>query len=139
MSGDHQHSTPPSAAGLLEPFGVRVQFGPVPESARGSDPEGLLTGLLEDLAAGCESAGATVVGHIKCFLSDGDAAMHCSLVSRRSGARCSVNAKDISLARPVQLDLAVLVYGLHRDAIAQLVRDALDRGLGGRGITWRQL
>jgi hypothetical protein len=139
VSGDHEHSAPPSAAGLLEPFGVRVQFGPVPERADGSDPEGLLTGLLEDLAAACESAGATVIGHIKCFMTDGSAVMQCSLTSRRFGAQCSPGTGVVSLARPVELDLAVLVYGLPRDVIAQLTRETLDRRLGELGIAWRQL
>jgi|WetSurMetagenome_2_1015567.scaffolds.fasta_scaffold71355_2 hypothetical protein len=136
MSDGHQHTPPPSAAGFLEPFGMRVTLGPAPG---GFGTEDFLTGLLQDLAAACEAAGATVIGHLKCFLSSGEAGVHCNLTSTRLGARCGGASGAVPLDRPVELDLAVLVYGLPAATIATLAAGVLDSRLFPLGIAWRQV
>jgi hypothetical protein len=135
MSDGHQATPPPSAAGFLEPFGMRVTLGPAPGDF---DTEEFLTGLLQDLAAACEAAGATVVGHLKCFLSSSEAGVHCNLTSTRLGARCGGVSRAVSLDRPAELDLAVLVYGLPAATIATLAAGVLDSRLSPAGIPWRQ-
>ncbi len=135
MSDEHHHSPPPSAAGFFDPFGIRVLIGPASATP---DRERMLRGLLEDVAASCEAEGATVIGHIKCFLASRDGGVHCNLTSRRTGARCSASASAVLvLDEPVELDLAVLVYGLSQDTIASLVHRALDRCLEPLGVVWR--
>jgi hypothetical protein len=136
MSDGHQHTPPPSAAGFLEPFGMQVTLGPTPG---GFDTEEFLTGLLQDLAAACDAAGATVIGHLKCFLSSGEAGVHCNLTSTRLGARCSGASRPVPLDRPAELDLAVLVYGLPAASIATLAAEALDSRLAPAGIPWREV
>jgi hypothetical protein len=135
MSDGHQHTHPPSAAGFLEPFGMRVTLGPAPG---GFDTEEFLTGLLQDLAEACEAAGATVIGHLKCFLSSGEAGVHCNLTSTRLGARCGGASQAVPLDRPAELHLTVLVYGLPAATIARLATEALDSRLSPAGVLWRQ-
>jgi hypothetical protein len=133
----HREHTPPSAAGFLEPYGLRVRLGP---AAGELAVQEFLTGLLDDLAAACEAAGATVIGHLKCFMSDGDRRVHCNLTSRRTGARCSGHpSAALSLEPALRLDLAVLVYGLSSGTIDRLTRQGLDSRLVPLGIPWEQI
>jgi hypothetical protein len=78
---------PASAAGHLEPFGVRVELR---VGAEALDPGLFVTALLEGLAASCLQSGASVIGHLKCLLRTPDGTLACSLTSPRSGARCQV-------------------------------------------------
>lgn len=134
----HGHKeAPSSAAGFLEPFTTRIQIGPAPGQL---EAEGFLSGLLDDLAAVCEAEGATLIGHIKCFLSSGQDRVHCSLASRRTGAHCGAStAGSIPLERAAELHLAVLVYGLPADTVRRLAHQTLDRHLLPLGIAWRPL
>ena len=115
---------------------MRVTLGPAPG---GFDTEEFLTGLLQDLAAACEAAGATVIGHLKCFLSSGEAGVHCNLTSTRLGARCGGASRTVPLDKPAELHLAVLVYGLPAVTIATLAAEVLDSRLSPAGIPWRQV
>jgi hypothetical protein len=137
MSGEHHHHVPPSAAGFLDPYGLRAEIGPASGSL---DSEWFLRGLLEDVAAACEAEGATVIGHLKCFLRSGEQRVHCNLTSKRTGAACGGSeAKAIALDPPIELHLAVLVYGLSHETVARLVQDALDHRLSPLGVGWRQV
>ena len=133
--------TPPSAAGPLEPYGVRVMLRPASGEL---EPQGFLTGFLQEIAAGCLASGATVVGHLKCLFHAPDCEVACNLTSLREGARCSVRPADGAVPervtlRPGQearLDLAVLVYGLPAATIDELVRAALPRFLEPLHVRW---
>ena len=148
--------TPLSAAGPLEPYGVRVMLRP----ASGEfEPQQFLSTFLQDLAAACVTSGASVIGHLKCLLHMPDHAIACNLTSLREGARCSVRsspgaapsaapstAPSAALTpvalRPGQearLDLAVLVYGLPAETVDAIVRAALSRLLGSLDVSWSLL
>jgi hypothetical protein len=126
---------PPSAAGFLEPYTVRVVIEPVapyPEAAQ------FLCRLLEELAEASEAEGATLIGHIKCLLSMGDHRLSCNLTSRRTGASCGASPSGrLLLDQPAGLSLAVLVYGLAASSIAELARRVFDRLLLPGGASWR--
>jgi hypothetical protein len=133
--------TPPSAAGPLEPYGVRVMLRP----ASGEfEPQGFLTGFLQEIAAGCLASGATVIGHLKSLLPAPACEVACNLTSLREGVRCSVRPGDGGVSKRVtlqpgqeaRLDLAVLVYGLPAATIDELVRSALPRFLDPLHVRW---
>jgi hypothetical protein len=155
MSDAHSQpasGSPPSAAGELEPYGIRVAIH------LGSQPfegEAFLVRLLEDLASACVESGATVIGHLKCLLNTPGGIFGCSLTSLRSGAVCAWQGEgdparaldgvserwaDVEHAPACEagarLDLAVLVYGLTAEAIDVLVEDTLDAVLTARGAWW---
>ncbi len=135
---DHEH-TPPSAAGFIEPFGMRVQIDPAASGTPFFDARSFLTAFLDDVAAACEAEGASLIGHIKCFLSNGHDSVHCNLTSRRIGACCGgSDTGHLPLDRPIDVDLAVLVYGLPREAITLLVLRALEQRLEPLGVAWRE-
>jgi hypothetical protein len=142
-SGHHDHSghsSPPSAAGHLEPYGARLTL----RALRGDvDWEPVLTAFLEDVAAACVAAGASIIGHLKCVLHLPGGALACNLTSLRQGARCSRLAGEgpgeapsdsgpacLAPGQEARLDLAVLVYGLSAATIDGIVRAAVSRAQG---------
>jgi len=102
------------------------------------DPEALVVPLLNELAADCVQAGATVIGHLKCLLHLPAGTLACNLTSVRSGARCAAGAARTPLqpGGSARLDLAVLVYGLPAPTMAGLVRGALSRLLDPLAVGW---
>jgi Ni2+-binding GTPase involved in maturation of urease and hydrogenase len=121
---------------LLEPFTTRVY---VPGGS-GVDAAGLVAELLEDIARRCVDAGSPLIGHIKCRVEAGGTRFHCHLTSLRSGARCEGAALSDAGEPPsdvgaLQMDLAVLVYGLARERVDVIVREALGAAAIG-GATW---
>ncbi len=128
---------------LLEPFTTRVSMN----GGGRADPAALIAALLEDIARRCADAGSPLIGHIKCHVEAGDARFHCHLTSLQSGARCEAASPPDADALPadagapqtdagaLRMDLAVLVYGLTRDAIGVIVSEALGAASAG-GATW---
>jgi hypothetical protein len=133
------HNSPPSAAGYLDPYSVRITIEP---TSRALEPEKFLTALLEDLAAGCLASGASVIGHLKCLLHTPTGVLACNLTSIRSGAACAAPAGGAEAAAPLEqgesacLDLAVLVYGLPVDTVDALLRRVLVSLLEPSGVAW---
>ncbi|MFH0916147.1 MAG: hypothetical protein V1912_06825 [bacterium] len=132
------HGAPPNAvpgsAERLEPYGARVLLSPEDQSL---DPSGFLKTFLEDVAVACVDAGASVVGHLKCFLRTGDGHLRCNLTSVKAGARCEGEGERLLPAgSEAELGLAVLVYGLPAATIDGLVGDALDKLLSPAGVYW---
>lgn len=107
----------------IEPYGVRLLL-------RGDlgDPVGLVARLLENVARRCDQAGASVIGHLKAHVRTAEGSFHCSLTSLRSGARCAGPQVERPVtARNLELDVAVLVYGLPRAVIAEATEKALKQ------------
>ena len=107
--GDHSAAghTPPSAAGYLEPYGIRVTLHlashvapgeaaeqpagrPVAPAAAEFEPQAALVALLQSVAEACVASGGVVIGHLKCQLHLPDMAVACNLTSLRQGAQCIV-------------------------------------------------
>jgi hypothetical protein len=109
-------------------------------AAAGFDPQPFLVDFLDGLAAGCIGSGATVIGHLKCFMRLSEGGVACNLTSLRVGANCSVRGLAEGVALPagetVQLDLAVLVYGIAAATIDVLVRAELSRLLDPPDVSW---
>ena len=132
-SGEH-HRSPPSAAGHLEPYGVRVQLrtGYAPLEA-----PAFLKDLLEGVAAACVGEGATVIGHLKCVLHTEGGPLACNLTSVRTGAACRGDAgRTIAAGEEGTLDLAVMVYGIGAETIEGLVAAVLAGLLDPAGVAW---
>lgn len=130
--------TPPSAAGHLEPYGARVTL-----RAEGQplDLRPFLTTLVEDLAASCVAAGASVIGHIKCLLRTPDGVLTCNLTSVRTGASVRGQAHTngaavLRIGESAEMEIAVLVYDLSAEAIDALLEEGLHRLLGPSGASW---
>lgn len=121
------HGVPPSAAGHLDPYGARVTLRPVSAVLQ---PQPFLVALLEDVAAGCIAAGASVIGHLKCVLHLPGEAVVCNLTSIKTGAKCRTQRDEAPPAlepgQAARLDLTVLVYGASAEVIDGLVRTVLD-------------
>ena len=101
--GAANHHSPPSAAGHLEPYGVRVKLRLASDVAQGEaagrpaapaagdfEPQESLVALLQSVAEACVASGGVVIGHLKCLLHLPDIAVACNLTSLREGARCTV-------------------------------------------------
>ncbi len=119
-----------TSADQLEPYTVRLGL-------RGNfdHPPALVAGFLEDVARSCDLAGASLIGHLKAHARTPRGAFHCNLASIRSGARCAGALAERPAATDfLDLDLAVLVYGLPRDMVAGFVEAAAER-LREAGLT----
>lgn len=119
-----------TSADQLEPYTVRLGL-------RGSfdHPPALVAGFLEDVARSCDLAGASLIGHLKAHARTPRRAFHCNLASIRSGAHCAGPlAEHPAATDSLDLDLAVLVYGLPCDVVAGLVEAAAER-LRHAGLT----
>ncbi len=114
----------------LEPYTARLRF-----RGRFDHPPALVGGFLEDVARSCDLAGASVIGHLKAHARTARGAFHCNLASIRSGAHCAGPLADHPAATDsLDLDLAVLVYGLPSHLVATLVTEAAER-LRSVGLT----
>jgi hypothetical protein len=119
-----------TSADQLEPYTVRLRF-----RGQFDDPPALVAGFLEAVARSCDLAGASLIGHLKAHVRTPGGAFHCSLASIRSGAHCAGPVAERPAATDsLDLDLAVLVYGLPRDVVAGLVDAAVTR-LRDAGLT----
>ena len=107
----------------LEPYTVSIRLAAPPEIP---SPSGLVEALLEEIARRCDEAGCSVIGHIKCHARAGERAFSCSLATRRSGAACrGAGREPVTLGEVLEVDLAVLVYGLPRATIETIVIECL--------------
>jgi hypothetical protein len=107
----------------LEPYGVRLLL-------RGdlADPPSLVARLLENVARRCIEAGASMIGHLKAHGRTAEGSFHCNLTSLRGGARCAgPQAEFPGTVSNLELDLAVLVYGLSRAVLAEATENAVTQ------------
>jgi len=135
-SSPESGTVPPSAAGLLEPYGVRTVVHAAPGAL---DAAPFLKALLESVASRCLAADASVIGHLKCLLRAGGRRVRCNLTSMRTGARCDDDGLGpLSLQGGADLDLVVLVYGLSATTIDRLATETLNSLLQPLGLTWEK-
>ena len=107
----------------LEPYAVSIRLTAPTEIP---SPSGLVAVLLEDIARRCEDAGCSLIGHIKCHAGAAEKAFSCSLTTTRSGAACrGAGWEPVASGEVLEVDLAVLVYGLSRAVIEGIVIDCL--------------
>lgn len=107
----------------LEPYAVSIRFTARAGVRSSAD---LVGHLLEDIARGCEGAGCSLIGHIKCHARAGESGFSCSLTSRRLGPGFrGATRRPLGPGETLDVDLAVLVYGLPRRAIETIVMDSL--------------
>ncbi len=129
------------SAGEIETYSAKINLAferPVPQV------QTVIAELLQCIGSGCIAAGASLIGHIKCY---GEVAtgpdtsfhrkdtshtgsigagpyLHCSLTSLRSGVSCRGSA--IGPCESIDLDLNVLVYGLPHHVIDATVKSSLQ-------------
>ena len=127
----------PERSGELERFGIdRLDpytcHAAFTAEAEVADPGGMVASLIEDVARRCEDEGASLIGHIKCHARMGKSHFHCNLTSTRLGARCGAPAAEgaavpgsLVQGAALELDLAVLVYGLPSSVLETVVSEAL--------------
>lgn len=120
-----------TALAQFEPFAV-----PLTTEGRLSDPMAFTENLLAGIGERCHEAGASLIGHIKCHARTEAGSFHVSLTSLRSGARCGRLSMTASPVSRVDLDLAVLVYGLEHETLDRVTRTALDALCRRAGVTW---
>jgi hypothetical protein len=112
----------PGVPDHLTPYTVHITLA---ASAGVAAPADLVAGFLEDIGGRCEQAGSSLIGHIKCHVRARDLAFHCNLTSSRSRARCGGDILAALQPRDsLEIDLAVLVYGLSWDTIDGIVRES---------------
>ena len=125
----------------LEPFAAQMML--TAGSGGIAEPARLIARVLTDIAGRCDSAGSSLIGHIKCqveMATDvGVDTFHCNLTSLRLGAQCSGDPRPLPSHGVLEIDLVVLVYGLARRIVEQSVRDscALHAGCSGSTIEVR--
>jgi hypothetical protein len=112
-----------TGAAELEPYAVALTIVAGPA---GLEPGTLCGSLLSAVARGCEQAGTSVIGHLKCHARFAEGAVRANLTSLRTGAECAGDLKGrVAPGESLSLDFAVLVYGLATAIIDGIVRDAL--------------
>jgi hypothetical protein len=106
----------------IEPYTLRLTI-----EGRVSDPEGIIAALVTDVAERCQDAGGPLIGHIKCHASTAAGNFHCGLTSLPIGAQCSSLplAAELPLGR-VDVNLAILVYGLELETIDSITRASVN-------------
>lgn len=83
----------------------------------------LLQELLERIALSCSTTGAALIGHIKAYASQpGAGYLLASLTAFE--APVQVEANELCISDRLELRLAVLVYGLESEYLAQIVAEA---------------
>lgn len=111
----------------LEPFAVRLHVS-MPKAMTGDAWKRMLAGFMEKLAEKCMETGPCVIGHIKAMaLFNGEAFLKISVVD-------SIHPADVSGNVPMsteicQLDLNLLVYGIRKTVLSQIVQEVFDSRL----------
>lgn len=121
-----------TATDAIEPYAVRLTL-----EGRLQSPVDSALALLTDVAERCCDAGASLIGHVKCHCRTEGGNFHCSLTSLSSGARCS--GPPIAFKSPatwMDVDVAVLVYGLRQQTIDDLTRASLRKLGETEAIDW---
>lgn len=121
-----------TSASDIETYATRVELTFEPPTA---DAQAIIASLLRRIAEGCVAAGASLIGHIKCY---GEAPtgeyVHCSITSLRSGTSC--RGTVAGPCERIGLDLNVLVYGLPHQAIDAEVRRCLQALSNEQGMAF---
>lgn len=113
----------------LEPFAAELRWQTT-EPSTGEQWKALLGEFVALLARGAADAGATLIGHIKALATgSGDGFVHASAVSAAHPPALQGELPDG--LREVSVRLNVLVYGLPRAVVEDLVRRTAARGRGG--------
>jgi len=107
---------------------IHVRFKK-PRSA--TELQKLLQDFMSITAVGCGEAGATLIGHIKCIAeADKGGYLACSATDSSGNVRCKGEFSEGS--RRLDLVLNVLVYGLERPKIEDVVMRASETVLEGK-------
>jgi hypothetical protein len=102
----------------LEPFST-VQHWSLPPS--GDPPEAILKDYLEALARSCQAAGECVIGHIKALaLFPDQGYLRLSVIAAHLPA--TIDGAAPPGCASLEVTLNVLVYGLERSQIEQIVQ-----------------
>jgi hypothetical protein len=109
---------------ILDPFTARLTIT-LGTAKTAQECSLVLASFLETLATLCDQAGPSVVGHIKALaLLPKGQYMRGSVVSPRLPAEVEVTFSGSSISY-LCLTLNMLVYGLSRETLERLVRDAV--------------
>jgi hypothetical protein len=125
----------------LEPFAAQLRVTAGPGGI--AEPTRMVASMLTDIAERCDSAGSSLIGHIKCraqvATDTGVEVFHCDLTSLRLGARCSGAPSPLAPDGVLDIDLVVLVYALTHEALEQIVREccSLQQSRSGLAIEVR--
>ena len=134
MSAQSPSGTP---SDRLEPYAAQLTVTAGPGGI--AEPARLMAQMLTDIAERCESSGSSLIGHIKCHAEmatdAGVQTFHCNLTSLRLGARCSGDPGPLVPHGVMEMDLVVLVYGLARTALEQIVRECCSLHQSRSGST----
>ena len=106
----------------LEPFAARVYISPQEDIPAG-DGQKTLVEYLETIAGKCDAGDDTVIGHIKAIALFADGTyFRIGVVSAKHPAETDGNSTaDITNAK---ITLNVLVYGLSRSRLQQIVQES---------------
>lgn len=115
------------------PYAIRLQARPA--GVPFADPSAAVSVLLEEIGTACLTAGASLIGHLKCLIrTDAGERFYADLTDMRSGAH--VSGTPIASAHHLDVDLVVLVYGLKNQDVAAAVDTALIVAGERTGIVW---
>lgn len=111
-----------TAPDFLSPFAAHVRLAA--SGGRLDDPHRLVETLLEEIAERTATAGASLVGHVKCLVrADDVGTFQVNLTDPRTGARAA--GDPVESAAALDIDLVVLVYGLDHVAVCGAVTEAV--------------
>lgn len=116
----------------IEPYTLRLAV-----TGTFNDPVRIVAELLSAVAEDCEDAGAALIGHIKAHARTSAGNFRCSYTSTRSGSQCTPlpSFTQLPVSR-VDVDLAVLVYGLDYSVVDAVTREAIDAICTAAKGTW---
>lgn len=116
----------------LEPFVARIRWQSCSAEAA-KRWEALLREFVGAIASEACRAGAPLIGHIKGIASAEAQFLRINCVSERIAP--DIEGALPAGAREIELDLAVLVYGLSHEQVRAAIDAALDRSLAGGRCT----
>jgi len=117
----------------LEPYAAHLRL--VPLDCTLARPETLVAGLLNEIGRRCVDAGASLIGHVKCHvMAEPNGAFYVNLTSLRSGAHWGGEPPPSATA--LEVDLAVLVYGLEAACVHHATTEALRSVAEPAGVLW---
>ncbi|MDR0791439.1 MAG: hypothetical protein LBE47_02750 [Methanomassiliicoccaceae archaeon] len=107
--------------------------GSFPRTAAAKDANELFSSMLRDITTDCVKAGSWMIGHIKANVRSGNDMLSMSSTTDDGNVRCRcIFTNDV---KDYTMTVNVIVYGLERYNVADILVSNVERVLGDISIT----
>ena len=107
--------------------------GSLPSEMSADDANRLFSQMLSDVARDCVKAGSWMIGHIKANVRSGNELL--SISSTTDDGNVRIRSRFLNSVKDYSMTVNVIVYGVERHIVAEILISNVKKALGGIGMT----